>query len=124
MIVTHFSYYIISLSEAARKFHGTTIARAFGREHPRRFSEFATMAERPGLLDELTALGDRFVFGQGYDNIAEVEDPPLPQRARTITGHFPNGYTVIETPGRAAAPARPSSFARASVSRRLLQRCI
>jgi hypothetical protein len=89
VIVTHFSYYTISLSEAARKFHGTTIARAFGREHPRRFSEFATMAERPGLLDELMVLGDRFVFGQGYDNIAEVEDPPLPQRARTITVPLP-----------------------------------
>jgi hypothetical protein len=88
-VVTHFSYYVISLSEAARKFHGTVIARAFGREHPRRFSEFATASGRPKLLDELAALGDRFVFGQGYANIAEVEDPPLPQRAHTITVPLP-----------------------------------
>jgi hypothetical protein len=88
-VVTHFSYYTIPLSEAARKFYGTVIARAFGREHPRRYSEFAAMAQRPGLLNELATMGDRFVFGQGYTNIAEVEDPPLPQRARTITVPLP-----------------------------------
>jgi glycosyltransferase involved in cell wall biosynthesis len=30
------------------------------------------------------------VFGQGYANIAEVEDPPLRQRARTITVPLPD----------------------------------
>jgi hypothetical protein len=89
-VVTHFSYYVTALSEAARKFHGTVVARAFGREHPRRYTEFAEMAVRPGVMAELMALGDRFVFGQGYANLAEIEDAPLPQRARTITVPLPD----------------------------------
>jgi hypothetical protein len=87
-IVVNFSYYVTPLFEAATKFHGTLIARAFGREHPRRYSELAS--QRDGLLGELAAMGDRFIFGQGYANIAEVEDPPLPQRARTITVPLPD----------------------------------
>jgi hypothetical protein len=90
VVVAHFSYYTAPLFAAACKFQGMLITRAFGREHPRRFSEFATLAGRPGLLDHLTAMGDRFVFGQGYANIAEVEDPPLRQRAYTITVPLPD----------------------------------
>ena len=37
--VAHFSYYTATLSEAARKFRGTLIARAFGREHPRTYAQ-------------------------------------------------------------------------------------
>ena len=92
VLVTHFSYYITPLSEAACKFRGTILARAFGREHPRRYTEFANMAARPEILAELSAVGDRFVFGQGYANIAEIEDPPLPQRARTITVPLPDWF--------------------------------
>jgi hypothetical protein len=124
VIVTHFSYYTISLSEAARKFHGTTIARAFGREHPRRFSEFATMAERPGLLDELMALGDRFVFGQGYDNIAEVEDPPLPQRAHHHCATAPIDIRLSRHLGGRRLRQGRLPLPEHRYRRRLLQRCI
>lgn len=89
-VVTHFSYYIAPLAEAARNFHGLIVARAFGREHPRRYTEFVTYSDRPRLLDDLTALGERFVFGQGYANLAEIEDAPLPQRARLITVPLPD----------------------------------
>ena len=35
---------------------------------------------RPALLTELAAIGDRFVFAQSYDNLAEIEDEPLRSR--------------------------------------------
>jgi hypothetical protein len=89
-VVVNFSYYVAPLFETAAKFHGILIARGFGRESPRRYSEFVSSAHRVGLLEGLAAMGNRFIFGQGYDNIAEVEDPPLPQRARTITVPLPD----------------------------------
>ena len=90
VVVSHFSYYLNPLSEAATKFRGVLIARAFGREHPRRFTQFASLCARPGLLNDLAAMGERFIFGQGYQNIAEIEDPPLPQRAHTIGVPLPD----------------------------------
>ncbi|MBV9813222.1 MAG: hypothetical protein JO326_10755, partial [Acetobacteraceae bacterium] len=41
------------------------------------------------LLTELAAVGDRFVFAQGYSNIADVEAPLLRGRAHTITLPLP-----------------------------------
>ena len=90
MVITHFSYYVAPLSEAARKFAGVVVARAFGREHPARYSNFPSIAGRPQMLSELAALGDRFVFGQGYQNLAEIEDEPLFSRGHTITVPLPN----------------------------------
>lgn len=84
IIVSIFSFYTEPLFEAAAKFRGLLIARVFGREHPRRYSEFTTESARPGVLPKLAAMGERFVFGQGYANISDIEDPPLPQRAHTI----------------------------------------
>jgi hypothetical protein len=88
-LISHFSYYTTSLSEAACKFRGRIIARAFGREHPRTYSEFVETGPRKNLLGELAALGDRFIFGQGYNNIADVERPELRSRAHTITVPLP-----------------------------------
>ena len=89
VLVSHFSYYTTALSEAARKFRGLVIARAFGREHPRTYSEFAVTGKRENLLGEIESIGERFVFGQGYDNLAEVEEPAIASRAQTITVPLP-----------------------------------
>jgi hypothetical protein len=88
-IVAHFSYYTTTLSEAAVKFRGRIVARAFGREHPRTYSQFAEIGPRKNLLSELAAVGNRFVFGQGYDNIADIEPPELRSRAHTIIVPLP-----------------------------------
>jgi hypothetical protein len=93
VIVIHFSYYTTSLSEAARKFHGRVIVRAFGREHPKTYSEFADIGPHKDLIRELEALGDRFVFGQGYGNLAEVEPPEIARRAHTITAALPPHFS-------------------------------
>ena len=91
-IICHFSYYTTPLSEAARKFCGPIIARVFGRESPRTYSEFAKIGPRKELLDELAAATDRFTFGQGYANIADIEPPELRYRAHTITVPLPKEF--------------------------------
>lgn len=88
-VVTHMTNYGASLSESARKFPGKIIARAFGREAPRTYTEFATSPRYPDMLSEIRAVGDRFVFGQGYANLADVEAPELRSRALTITVPLP-----------------------------------
>ena len=89
VFATHLSYYVTPLAEAARKFPGRIIARAFGRESPKTYTEFATSKSCPTLLSDLRAAGDRFVFGQGYDNLAEIEAPEIRDRAHTITVPLP-----------------------------------
>jgi hypothetical protein len=91
-MIVHVSYYTIPLSDAAQKFRGKLIARAFGREHPKTYSEFAQIGPRKNLLNELAALQDRFVFGQGYDNLADVEQPEIRDRAHTITVPLPTRF--------------------------------
>lgn len=85
VFISSFSYYTTPLSEAARHFDGTIVARVFGREHPLTYTELPPYTERPDLLSEIARVGDRFVFGQGYDNLADVEDAVLADHAHTIT---------------------------------------
>jgi hypothetical protein len=88
-VVTSVSGYLAPLSESARCFSGTVVARAFGREVGFRYSDLFVAMNRPDLVKDLAALGDRFVFGQGYDNVAEIEEEPMPSRAHTITVPLP-----------------------------------
>jgi hypothetical protein len=89
VIVCHFTYYTTPLREAALKFQGLLVARAFGREHPRSYGEFRAVVPHPTLLEDIRSLGRRFIFGQAYDNVAEIEDLPLRSRAHTITVPLP-----------------------------------
>ena len=90
MVVTTFSAYVTPLSEAARKFSGVVVARVFGREHPIRYSDIPPVTNRPAMLPELSALGGRFVFGQGYENLAEIEQEPMRSRGHTLTLPLPD----------------------------------
>ena len=90
VLVTTVSHYTTPLSEAARKFHGMVVARVFGREHPSTYSALPAHTRRPDLLAEIRAIGDRFVFAQGYDNLAEIEDEPLRGRSHTVTVPLPH----------------------------------
>jgi hypothetical protein len=89
VLVTSVSAYTTPLREATRKFQGMVVARVFGREHPRRYSEFLVKDRGPSLLGEIGAMGSRFVFGQGYPNLAEIEARELRERAQTITVPLP-----------------------------------
>lgn len=88
-IVTHLSHYAMPLSEASRKFPGLIVARAFGREMPRTYTELVRSERFPSLLSDLRGVGERFIFGQGYGNLAEIETPELRDHARTITVPLP-----------------------------------
>jgi hypothetical protein len=89
VIVCHFTYYTTPLREAALKFQGLLIARAFGRERPLTYGDFRTFVPHPSLLEDIRSLGRRFIFGQAYDNLAEIEELPLRNRAQTITVPLP-----------------------------------
>lgn len=85
VFISSFSFYTTPLSEAARRFAGQTVARVFGREHPLTYSDLPPHTARPDLIQELALLGDRFVFAQGYPNLADIEDPVLSGRKHTVT---------------------------------------
>ncbi|MBP0447017.1 glycosyltransferase [Roseomonas sp. SSH11] len=89
VIINHFSYYSVPVSEAARHFPGLVVLRTFGREHPSRYAEFAEIGPRKSVLDELDALGSRLVHAQGYANIADIEPPVLQRTAMTVTVPLP-----------------------------------
>lgn len=91
VLVASLSWYALALSEAARKFRGTVVARVFGREQPNTYTQLAA-ARRPGLLPELAAIGDRFVLAQSYDNIAEAEDEPLRSHGHTVVQALPPAF--------------------------------
>jgi hypothetical protein len=84
--VVHFSYYVVGLVALIDGFAGRIVVRPFGRESPKTYTEFVEQ----DVLDRIAALGDRFVFGQGYDNLAEIEAPELARRAHTITVPLPD----------------------------------
>jgi hypothetical protein len=90
VVVCSVSAYLTPLSEAVRNFGGTVVARVFGREHPRRYSEFFVDPQRAQTLRAIGGMGERFIFGQGYSNLADVEDQEFRQSAHTITVPLPH----------------------------------
>lgn len=104
-VVVALSAYLTPFLEAVRSFHGLVVARAFGREHPHCYTELFGPATVP-LLSAIAGRGDRFVFGQGYENLADIEAPPLRSRRHTITVPLPDRIFTHEglwTGGGAAA---------------------
>jgi hypothetical protein len=91
VVVTSVSAFVMPLSEAVRSFGGTVVARVFGREHPRRYTEFFLDPQGAQVLSAVGGMGERFVFGQGFSNLGEVETPEFRDRAHTITVPLP-GY--------------------------------
>jgi hypothetical protein len=90
VLVTSMTAYTKPLFEAIRKFNGFIVARPFGREHPRSYTEFLEAAPDCGqLMARLEKLGERFVFGQAFDNLASIECELFKRRAYTITVPIP-----------------------------------
>jgi hypothetical protein len=83
-LITTLTAFTTPLFEAIRKFDGLIVARVFGREVPQSYSAFFASKEGTEVLDRIEAMGQRFVFGQGYNVLAEVEDRRLARRAYTI----------------------------------------
>ena len=69
-------------SEAVDHFEGTIVFRAFGL--PNANLNYARALERlcgPEILSKIYALGERFWFGEGYEQLHECEPPLLARRA-------------------------------------------
>ena len=89
VVVVALSSYLTPLSEAIANFDGLVVARTFGREAPFCYTDLFDEPSQFILLAAIAASGDRFVFGQGYDHLAEIESPLLRKRAQTITVALP-----------------------------------
>jgi hypothetical protein len=83
-LITTLTGFTTPLFEAIRKFDGLVVARVFGREAPETYSAFFASDENRKLLDRIETMGRRFVFGQAYNVLAEVEDRRLANCAQTI----------------------------------------
>jgi len=89
VLITSWSAYSAPLFEALRHFDGLIVARVFGREHPRRYTEFFDAPSAHDMPETILKAGNRFVFGQGFDALAEIEADCLKSRAHTITVPVP-----------------------------------
>jgi hypothetical protein len=94
VVVSSVPGYLHPLAEPVRSFAGTVVARAFGREHPRTYTEFFDAAPWADVLPRIRALGARFVFAQALPNVADVEDPAFRDRAHTVTVPLPAQVTA------------------------------
>ncbi|MGD9713065.1 MAG: glycosyltransferase [Thermomicrobiales bacterium] len=79
-LITSVSGFSVPVYEAIRKFQGLIVARVFGREDPARYTTFFDDAQ----LDAVNDMRSRFVFGQGFGNLAQIEDGRLAARAKTL----------------------------------------
>ncbi len=85
VLITSISAYVAPLREAITSFQGLVVARVFGREHPETYAGLLQVFGMEHLLHEITKLGSRFVFAQGYGNLAEIEPAAFRDNARTVT---------------------------------------
>lgn len=79
-LISSVSGFSVPIHEAIRKFEGLIVARVFGREDPARYTSFFSDAQ----LDAVNDMRSRFVFGQGFGNLAQIEDGRLAARAKTL----------------------------------------
>jgi hypothetical protein len=84
------SVYPLPLIETVRTFRGCVFVRVFGREKPARYTPFFENGTHPSMLEQIEAMGSRFVFAQGFDNLGQIEDVRLSRRARTIAVTLPD----------------------------------
>lgn len=67
--------------QTLQHFKGPIIARVFGREEQRNYTQIFRSYECTDLIKKAS---DRFMLGQAYDNIGAIEEDFLKQRAKTI----------------------------------------
>ncbi len=71
------SVYVIAygkqIPEAVKKFEGQVIFRAFGLDNSQTYHNVLQLLYGERILDQIAALGPRFWFAQGYEQLEEVE---------------------------------------------------
>lgn len=75
------SFFPNQLRMLLNSFKGTIIMQPFGLDNTQRYTSVIEATIGRSYLDTICNLGDRFYFGQAYENIAEIEDEVLSNRA-------------------------------------------
>jgi hypothetical protein len=78
------AFYRDPFISAVKHFHGRVVARAFGREGVGTYKKLIEAWNEPGLEEAIVSLGERYVFGQAYPMLSEVEATPNASRAVTL----------------------------------------
>jgi glycosyltransferase involved in cell wall biosynthesis len=84
------AFYPACLASAVRCFQGRVVARTFGRVGSAGYHDLTLGWGEEGLDRDIAAMGARFVYGQGYDVLAEVEPPLYQLRAVTLPVPVPS----------------------------------
>jgi hypothetical protein len=92
------AFYRAPFTSAVKHFRGRVVARAFGREEANTYKSLTEAWSEPGLEEAIASLGERYVFGQAYSMLAEVEAPPYASRAVTLP--LPPPGWVLPAAGR------------------------
>ena len=83
MLVTSLSRFTLPRSEAVRAFRGTIVARAFGLDHPHRYSEWPS-THRPGFRPSSPQSAIASSSRKRFRGLRAIEDEPLRARAQTV----------------------------------------
>lgn len=93
----------LQAKEAIQKFAGQIMLRAFGLDNSRPYAHFLKLVYGSEILADIAALGDRFWFAQGYEQLVECEPPLIADRAIYLPigvpasfGKTANSYTGVE----------------------------
>jgi len=78
------SSYGMMVKETVLKFRGRIMVRAFGREHPRNYSEYWNEFGGKAFWDRLSEIRYRFWLTAPYDTIASYEPEPLRSMSLTV----------------------------------------
>jgi hypothetical protein len=88
--------YSIQVREVVRKFEGQVMFRAFGMANTRIYERGLAALFDDWIFAEIYALGDRFWFAQGYEQLAEVEPPLIANRAIFLPVGVPKSFWKTE----------------------------
>ena len=89
VLITSMSAFVAPLRESVHWFRGLIIARAFGLVRTQTYAAQLEWLQMTPLLEEIARIGPRFVFAQGYANLAEIEPPALRNAAHAVALPLP-----------------------------------
>lgn len=84
------------VSEAVKKFEGQVILRAFGLDNSQTYHNVLQILYGERILDSIVALGDRFWFAGGYEQLVEVEPPMFSERQLFLPIGVPDNFWKTE----------------------------
>jgi hypothetical protein len=78
--------------EAIKRFEGEIVFRAFGLDNKRTYNDVLTDMHGRGFIHRLKSVKDRFWFGEGYDQLQEVETSLFKEKSLFLPIGIPNSF--------------------------------